>query len=76
MLPEATEILLAAAERGEILSLAVVARQLMSVHNELGMSEENLVRRLKGKLPIKQAKATATKHQVAAPSQMRRPNFY
>lgn len=75
-IPEAVEILMAAAERGEILSVAVVARQLLSKHNELGMTEENLVRRLKGRLPIKQARATATKHQAATCPQVQRRNLY
>jgi len=76
ILQEAKDRLIAAAERGEIMTIPDLIRQIMGAHRDLGMSRENLKRRLKGKLPIKQARATATKHQTEPPPLIQRRILY
>jgi hypothetical protein len=76
ILQDATARLIAAAERGEIITIPELVRQIKDTHKDLGMTTENLTRRLKGKLPIKQARATATKHQTVPPPVMQRRNLY
>lgn len=76
ILQEAKYLLMAAAERGERMTIPVVVRHIKETHKDLGLTTENLTRRFKGKLPIKQARATATKHQSVAPPQMQRRNLY
>ncbi|MCF8210134.1 MAG: hypothetical protein K9K38_12130 [Rhodoferax sp.] len=76
ILQEAKSRLIAAAERGEIKTIPDLVREIMGAHKDLGMTSGNLTRRLKGKLPIKQARATATKHQAVAPPKLQRRNLY
>lgn len=76
ILQEAKARLIAAAERGVIMTIPDLVREIMGAHKDLGMSTGNLTRRFKGKLPIKQARATATKHQTVAPPPMQRRNLY
>ncbi len=76
VLQDAKEILMAAADSGEKLTIPKVAKQILETRKDLGMTFENLKRRLKGKLPLQQAKATATKHQQIAPTPNSRRNLY
>jgi len=68
-------ILMDAARTGEVLSVREVAEQLQPTPSGQGKSIDNIERRLKGALPIPQAKATATKYQLAG-TQRRRKSLY
>lgn len=66
ILSDAKGILMEAARKGEVLTITALAKQLLTTPNGGGMTVPNLERRLKGVLPTAQARATATKYQVAA----------
>jgi len=68
-------ILMDAARRGEVMTLRDVAAQLQATPSGHGKQIDNIERRIKGALPIQQAKATATKHQLAG-TQRRQHSLY
>lgn len=55
-----TKLLLARANQGQRMTVAAVARELHGTPVAAGMTDDNIFRRLKGKLPIKSAAATAS----------------
>ena len=68
-------ILMAAARKGKVLTIIDVAKELQSTPCGSGKELGNLARRLKGKLPIDQARATATVNHGTA-LQRRRKSLY
>lgn len=68
-------ILMDAAHNGEVLTVREVAGQLQTTPAGQGKSVDNIERRLKGELPIPQAKATATKYKLAG-TQRRQKSLY
>lgn len=62
---EGSRILMAAARDGEKLTLAEIVIQLQRTFSESGMTKENIMRRIKGKLPVTQARATAMRNMLA-----------
>lgn len=68
-------ILMDAAHNGKVLTVRDVAGQLLTTPAGQGKSVDNIERRLKGELPIPQAKATATKYQLAE-TQRRQKSLY
>lgn len=65
LVQEGQKIMMTAARNGKMLKLAEIAIQLQRTLYGEGMSKENIIRRLKGKLPIKQAQATVTGNMLA-----------
>lgn len=61
---EGSELLLKAARDGRELTLPQVAKQLTSMPVAVGMNEGNILRRLKGRLPVAQAKETAAQARI------------
>ena len=62
LIREGQRILMEAARTGQRMTLPEVARALQGIPCGQGLSTDNIERRLKGKLPIDQARATAGKH--------------
>lgn len=68
-------MLMEAARHGEVMTIHTLAKHLQNTPCGQGMTQLNIKRRLKGKLPIAQARATATKNQEAG-TQSQRKDLY
>ena len=69
IIQEAKDMLMSSAGRGLYLPIPVIVKQLLAIHKTQGLTKDSLHRRLKGKLPIKQAKTTARLQPHLRPSE-------
>jgi hypothetical protein len=60
-------ILMGAARAGRNLTIEAVATSIAGTPDGCGMTEKNILRRLKGKLPVDQARATADRRRKPSP---------
>lgn len=63
LIETSVDVLMSAARKGQALTLPEVAEAVRKLPCGQGMTVDNITRRLKGQLPVDQAKATATKHE-------------